>query len=57
LVNRKKRARVVVTAKNSAERRYAQSLRTLAAMVRALPTKRRKKVGSVTPGLKVHAGE
>ena len=50
-------AKVVAIAKNSAERRYAQSLRTLAALVRALPAKKRKKVGSVTPGLKVCATE
>jgi len=48
---------VVAIAKNSAERRYGQSLRTLAALVRALPTKKRQGDSWVTPGLKVHAGE
>ena len=50
-------AKVVATAKNSAERRYAQSLRTLAALIRALPAKKRKKINNVgAPGLKLHAG-
>jgi len=47
-------AKVVVS---SAERRYAQSLRTLAALVRALPTKKRKGDGSMAPGLEVYAAE
>jgi len=51
------RAKVVSIAKNSAERRYSQSLRTLAALVRALPAKKRQGDGWVTPGLKVHAAE
>jgi len=50
-------AKVVATAKNSAERRYAQSLRTLAALIRALPAKKRKKINNVgAPGLKLHLG-
>jgi hypothetical protein len=48
-------AKVVAIAKNSAERRYAQSLRTLAALIRALPTKKRKKDLGVI-GLKLHLG-